>query len=80
MKFPVCFHDCNHDQSPFNIDFQDSAALQSVLLLSRNVWPLLPLGLRLGLMLILKDLLYSIVEADNRFVVSVQFFRLVPDG
>jgi hypothetical protein len=41
---------------------------------------LLALGLGLRLVLVLQYPLYAIVEADYRFVVSVQFFRFVPDG
>lgn len=41
---------------------------------------LFPFGFDLGLVLVLKNSLNAIIEADDRFVVSVQLFRLIPDG
>lgn len=46
----------------------------------RQTLGLFPFGFSLGLVLVFKNSFYAIVEADDGFVVSVQFFRFIPDG
>ncbi len=67
MQFAVCLHYCEQDEFSFNIHFENSVTLQDMCCHLRYIRPLLGLGLRL----FVQYFPNAVVEAYDRFIVSV---------